>query len=351
MNIFRHKKSDLFLCLSFLLTFLICVLLVGELDRVQGENDCAEYRSYRRKIGIAYNPSTEVKVDIDRITAALEGQNGLVWLTGVALGVDSTGMEWSGNIFLWGTEAYKYVADGDKAASFLPDSAAIIGSGLEDCLTEDGKLSVDGTLFPAGAVDYEKWTEDYENFLMLPYGLCSSYTKSKLSDALMLNFVIASDTGDAEAIYGIISELLREEDPDAYMFRNNLNFGETDSGTESSVLIYVLSYLYCIINCIIAGEFYLSERRKEFAVCLAVGYTAAGLWKRVFGELLKLAAVAAIPCLLILLILSGTGSLTNPGKGVLSCLGIMAGTVVLCLISVMLRTGFRTVGSQLTKRD
>ncbi len=300
MKVFRHKQSDSFMCLSFLLTFVVAVIAMGYLNDAFSREISEQEHSYQNSVTVYV--SNEQGFD-DAFLEYLEQRDiqGIMMISEFTVSVDKADVEYTANIVVAGNEGIKYYNKEYHSINLLQTGGVVIGKNIAS-FTQNDEISLDDTLFRVTGVEKDNGEEFYENVVYIPISHISEYMKNKILSEETVTIIMASDKADVYNQWSKIDKELKEQyktiSTQIQRSSGDLQQEEQD-GREG---YYVLLYLFCLMNCIAAADFWISERYREIAIRKAFGYHTGQLFWCLYKEFVKIAAFSMLGCIVVTLL-------------------------------------------------
>lgn len=296
MKLSRHKKSDMFMCLSFFVTFFILFVVLSYMNKIMNAEENEELHSYVSQCNLVVTQGTE-KMDLNKVLEQADGLHGLIIIDDVGMAVDSSGKEYLTSVILFNDEGYKYSTYGDKLgyADKSSDKDVVIGKDFSEYVNNN-KISLDGVEYSVVAVDYNKSDSEYDYSILTWYEDITEFTKEKIESSEALSIRILSDRYQATEIFNNLKDIITGIYPDSrvYIEENEIsleNYNET-----AYVEYYFMVYLFCVLNCMIAAQFWIMERKREIAIRKAYGFSSMKIFKILYLEFTKIATISMGIC-------------------------------------------------------
>lgn len=297
MTLFRHKKSDLFMMVCFIVTFFLVFVVLSYMNNVINTIEVADKHAYESECRLIFMPGEEMP-DFERILEKAEGLHGIVLVEDVGMSVDEAGTEYYSSVILFTDEAYKVVSDGELCLVKKTGGAdVIIGENFSDYATEDDKLYLDGKEYNVIAVEDDNGGE-YSYSILTWYDDLSEFSRRKLVGAEAISIKISSDKYQATEIFSILRDTITELYPDSNVYAEEVTDEIMYDENTEYMRFYITVYLFCVVNCMVAAQFWVEERKREIAIKKAYGFSNIRLFATLYSEFTKVAMVSMIVCLL-----------------------------------------------------
>ncbi|MGN0166251.1 MAG: FtsX-like permease family protein [Lachnospiraceae bacterium] len=298
MALFRHKYSDLFMCISFMVTFYLVFVVLSYMNNLINLVGVAEKHAYESECRLIFSPGEELP-DFDKILEEAGDLHGVILAEDVGMAVDATGAEYFTSVVLYADEPYKLVADGkilrvDKSGA----SDVIIGDDFRDYVTEDNKFYLDGEEYHVVATEDGNGGE-YAHSIITWYEGLSDFSKEKLIGAEVLSIKILSDKFNTSEVFTELKNAILRIYPDAKVYAEEISNDVMYDKDSEYIKFYLMIYVFCVVNCMVAAQFWVMERKREIAIRKAYGFSSAKLFVSLYLEFLKVASVSMVLCLIV----------------------------------------------------
>ena len=298
MTLFRHKKSDIFMGVSFVITFFLVFVVLSYMNNIISTSENVEKHTYVSQCRLIFSPGEGIP-DFEKIMEKAEGLHGIVVVEDVGMAVDEAGEEYYTSVILFADEGYKVVSDGElQLINKINDLDVIIGGDFEKYVTENNKISLDGKQYNVTAVDDNSSGSEYSYSIVTWYNGLSDFSKEKLVSAEAISIKIISDKYQASEMFTLLREAIMELYPDSNVYAEEIEGGIVYDADMEYMSFYVTVYIFCVVNCMVAAQFWVMERRREIAIRKAYGFTNMRLFASLYLEFTKVAAISMLICLL-----------------------------------------------------
>ena len=298
MTLFRHKKSDIFMCISFVIAFFLVFVVLSYMNKIKSASEDMEIHTYMSQCRLIFAPSE--KPDIDKIIENADGLHGIIIAEEVGMAVDAAAGEYYTSVVLYADERYKIVEDGKvKTIDLSGDLEAVIGESFEKYLIDGNQISLDGQLYNVVAVDESDEGSDYSFSILTRKEGLSEYTETKMVNSEAISIKILSDKYNTSDSFAALRESILELYPESRVYAEELSGEILYSEDAGYMEFYIMVYLFCVINCMVAAQFWVMERKREMAIRKAYGYGSCRLFTTIYLEFTKVAMFGMLCCLVI----------------------------------------------------
>lgn len=315
MRILRYKRSDIFMCLSFFIVFFIIFSIIECYNEIIKEKDITDIQSYYNDTSM-YIISNGEKISFSNLINETEGLCGIIIIEDCPLMINEISKEYMADIVIFQDEGYKICQDNQKVMVEL-NKEAVVGAALKKYI-HDGKLIVSSKEVNVLAVEDENANEAYSHNITIGYNALSDAVKDRLDERESWEIAIKSDKYDSLSIAKNIKNYISEKYPDITVSINEETQQQNELSGETNTFYFILLYIFCILNCAIAAEFWVLERKEEMAIRRAFGYSAFKLYWSVFIEYLKIVMLVMVLSTIIKIVLTITTKETFSTNGLSS---------------------------------
>ena len=352
MHVFRHKRSDTFMCLSLFFAFVVCWIVIGTFEALNGSKRIQRNHLYDSAWEVIID--TKEFIDLPAVALAMRNLHGVVMVEDISIPVDCRGEEFLGRGVLFQDEGIKYSAGGESISSVFLNGGVLIGSDFEEGVVS-GEISLGSEMYGVAGIEHAKWRSIYDHSLIVPYDKISETIQKTAFQSGVVSVVFLSDAYNAEEIAASFMEALQSRGGNTFLGAREYRTVIDGEGEGGFLFFYLLAYAFCIGNCVVAAELWALERKKEIAVRRAFGFSARQINRCLFREFLKLSLLSlllASACTAVIgaavkkqWLLSGV-----TGAGLLSFAALYALTAVLAVLPVTIYTAKGSSVNQMIQR-
>ncbi len=300
-NIFRYPISDVYMVLGLLITFLSLFFTRTISDSFQAaETDGEKYQyAYSESINVTFDESSE-------LTELFDVSDGVFEIQDVSAVLNDDNATHLCTVILGCAEETEYQickgtfpTDEDISGE---ENIILLGKGLEDiCYERDGYTYVKAQndeyrvtgFIGTGNSD----AQDYEVVFFL--SACGDGIKQILESYESVAVLMESNHKTTGELYDLIAA--NQEDKDlscSIVMGGRAQVTYSGQSSESDKSLYQMLYIFCMINCLVVSEFWISERKNDVSVRRILGYSGIRIYGFLYAQLLKPVCVAAALCLI-----------------------------------------------------
>lgn len=300
-KIFRYPISDIYMVLGLLITFLSLFFTRTISDSFQAAADDGEKYQYK------YSESINVTFDSAAdLTELFDVTSGVFEISDVSVVLNDNNATQLCSVILGCAEETVYqICEGafpTEEELCGEENIVLLGRGLEDiCYERDGYTYVmaqNDEYRVTGFIGTDNSdAQDYEVVFFL--SACGDGVKQILEgyESIMVNMQSNYETT------GALQTLVSANIEDKALSCKLLMGGDTEvtySGqtSEADNSLYQMLYLFCMINCLVVSEFWISERKNDVSIRRILGYSGARIYGFLYVQLLRPVCVAAVLCLI-----------------------------------------------------
>lgn len=295
---FRYGVSNVYMIVVMLLAFVAMFKGMDIYNQLQAGIEDKERYAYANECTFGIAADNSGKFDISSVAKGVESN---LYIDHTCV-IDKEGEAYRMKVYL-NTDKIKesFIEGGmpDKSAISSNTPAVVIGQNFKKYTYMDGGkryISINGTHYLVSGIVGSRYSDYLDNSVITLYDTLPEAEKNIILSSYYYTLVLQSDgkiAGDYDKIYENVANLKNCSVSDYQAEKNTVH---NSDGTDK---IYFLMYIFCMVNCVIAAEFFAYERQEEIAVRKTYGFSTAGIFAVVFKDVLKLAALSAVLGLLI----------------------------------------------------
>lgn len=301
-NFLRYPVSGIYMLLAMLLTFIALFKGVALYNQLMaGVQDGDKY-------GYIYGADVNLNVQSENISykKLFEGISSNAYVQ-VNMGLDKENASYLVQIYYNMEDNKMTFLEGSmpsKAGVKEGTAAVVIGKHHKKyCEISDGKryISINGEKYLVTGIVGSKNSDYLDYNVITEYQYLAKEATKQIATDFISDAAIESDNSLYEDIE-IIKENANAIGVDVEVVETFANSNAyNDDGLTS---MYTFMYVFCLVNCVVASEFFVWERYNEIIIRKTYGFKTLDIFSVLFKDVLKLSGVAGILGMIINLIIN-----------------------------------------------
>lgn len=315
-KLFRYPLADTYMLLSFVLSFFALIFGMSIISAAFALDEDTRKYTYGSSVLVKLEISEQDKIlPLNFWEDVTEGLQGIVTLQDVNVSSDFDGNMRLANIVLCANEPFcfpvtkrcetqeetlKKENNLQPEELYVEEARIVLGKQQTKISKEiDGVwyASINGGLYQVIAQVGLPSSELFDYVVLLSYSSLDQLTRERLNTGRSFSITLESNKCDVEVVYRKLEQNL-EKYSYVELARSKVirNAGYGIDVSQSS--IYFILYAFCMINCIIAAEFWLWKRHGEVVVRKVLGATDGEIFKILYKQMLQIACCSLLICFL-----------------------------------------------------
>lgn len=294
----RSTATTWLMMIGFAISLTTMLEGIGVLDSVLRENQAANNYAYSSQFHVTVSGSNTNKWDMEHL---LYGVNGLITLEGAEMYFDEADhmgtCSWT--TLIKDTETLKYplkwgrLPQADSAAKevAVPDFMEKYTKAESDVTT----ILIQGSAYRVvGVFDTSEYSDAYA--YVIGYKALPEEIAKEIFSSDNLNFTLRSDHISAYAQIQKIKDNILEYSYNALVSSQEITTGMPILQTieNSGMSLFLALYLFSIVNCIVASNYWIVTKRRDMAVRKAFGWSNKNLTMLAVKEMGGILAVSIL---------------------------------------------------------
>ena len=300
--LFRYPLSDMYMFLSLMLSFIAFYLGFSITASVFDRNVDQENYSYKNTYEAEIEFFTTEKVELLEI---FEGCKGNITIRDVEMSSEAEEAMQLVDVVLVVNEDFIYqYTNGKKvkASDYSKKSGALIGKEQKNkIITKNGVqyISLNGELYQVAGYTGVSTSDIFDYLLILDYKSLGELSLERLYSANKFLFHFESNYNDMYASCSKMQKNAESLGIDVVAQPISIYIADDYGSEKSESVMYYTLFVFCIINCVIAAEFWLSKRWREIAIRNIFGEENKNLFSHIYYSLLRIGGISAFFCFAI----------------------------------------------------
>ncbi len=299
-KLFRYPISDIYMVLGLLITFLSLFFTRTISDSFQAAADDGDKYQYE------YSESINVTFDsVADLTELFDVTSGVYEIGDVSVVLNDKETTQLCTVILGCAEETVYqICEGSFPTEEElngEENVVLLGRGLEDiCYERDGYTYVmaqNDEYRVTGFIGTDNSdAQDYEVVFFL--SACGDGVKQILEGYETVMVMMGSNSKNTAELYDLVAANIEERNLSCSLLMGGDEEKTYSGESTKDNSLYQMLYLFCMINCLVVSEFWISERKSDVSIRRILGYSGARIYGFLYAQLLKPVCVAAVLCLI-----------------------------------------------------
>lgn len=302
-KIFRYKLTALFFLIGQLIVYGTIFGALGiynkaynkEMDRLNSlYNEC-----------IQLDVVTTKKADIFSGAGVNTDVGNIVLKGNLTLGIQEFGSSMRSQIIIKANEDLNYELVSGRLPGEMPDDAGknVLAAGInkvKNAREADGKkyLTIEGETYEIVGIMGSEKSDYWNDTIVMNVNCIGENTLKAVMTKQQYMIEIGSDKYKLDKTYSTVYGNIKSADSEAVIEATKINStGESTMGTtlaKENLRVNIIAYFFCILNCMIMSEFWMIQRRKEFAIKKAFGMSNIRIILQIACNVIVLGVVALV---------------------------------------------------------
>lgn len=306
-KIFRYKLTSIFFIIGQLIIYITIFGALAVYNRAYDKEKDRINAVYKNRIELEINMSK--KADFMSFFADSTNTGNAVISGKLALGIQELGTSVRSEIIIMSNEQMNYKLESGR----LPGENAKNGrlevavgrNKAKFATVENGKkyLVIEGDRYEISGILGSDKSDYWDNKVVLNIACLGDKTLNSLMKKMSYTVELGSNSYELDDTYKTVYGNIKSIDQDSVIKAKKLiSNGESTlekSMAKENMQVNVITYIFCVLNSMIISEFWIIQRRKEFAIKKALGMKNSKIIMEMFINITELSGISLIMFLLL----------------------------------------------------
>lgn len=303
-KIFRYKLTSIFFLIGQLIVYGTIFGALGIYNKAYDKETDRLNSIYESCIQL--DVVTSKKIDIFSYLPTNVDTGNMTLKGRLSLGIQELGTSMRCEMILKANEPLNYKLLSGRLPGDAPDDAGknLVAAGInkvKEATEKDGKkyLTIEGEVYEVVGVLGSEKSDYWDNTVVLNLNCIGENTLKSIMTKQEYVIELGSNNGELDKTYSAVYGNIKSVDSDAVINATKINStGEStieNTLARENIRVNVIAYFFCVLNCMIMSEFWMIQRRKEFAIKKAFGMSNI----RIIGQIAASVAVLGVVAFII----------------------------------------------------
>lgn len=303
-KIFRYKLTSIFFLIGQLIVYGTIFGALGIYNKAYDKETDRLNSIYESCIQL--DVVTSKKIDIFSYLPTNVDTGNMMLKGRLSLGIQELGTSMRCEMILKANEPLNYKLLSGRLPGDASDDAGknLVAAGInkvKEATEKDGKkyLTIEGEVYEVVGVLGSEKSDYWDNTVVLNLNCIGENTLKSIMTKQEYVIELGSDNGELDKTYSAVYGNIKSVDSDAVINATKINStGEStieNTLARENITVNVIAYFFCVLNCMIMSEFWMIQRRKEFAIKKAFGMSNI----RIIGQIAASVAVLGVVAFII----------------------------------------------------
>lgn len=306
-KIFRYKLTSIFFIIGQLIIYITIFGALAVYNRAYDKEKDRINAVYKNRIELEINMSK--KADFMSFFADSTNTGNAVISGKLALGIQELGTSVRSEIIIMSNEQMNYKLEsgrlpGENAKNGRLE-VAVVRNKAKFATVENGKkyLVIEGDRYEISGILGSDKSDYWDNKVVLNIACLGDKTLNSLMKKMSYTVELGSNSYELDDTYKTVYGNIKSIDQDSVIKAKKLiSNGESTlekSMAKENMQVNVITYIFCVLNSMIISEFWIIQRRKEFAIKKALGMKNSKIIMEMFINITELSGISLIMFLLL----------------------------------------------------
>ncbi len=311
-RLFRYKLTAIFMIIGQVIVLFTIFGALGVYNKAYNKENDRLRSLYKNVIQMQITASKKTDV-ISGISSDVEQCN-LIIKKKFSVAISELGKAYLCEVILKDNESLKYPLLSGRLPGKEKSNEVAVGKNKAKAAIKQGDdlfLTIEGEKYKIVGIIGSEVSDYWDDKLLLHMDSMGDSVKKALANQVLYAVELCSDSDIEEKIYSTVYGNIKSYDGDSSIESVKVN---SDNGSvleqtlaKENLKINLIAYCFCILNCMVVSEFWILQRRKEYAIKKLLGMKDMRLIIDMMCEIIEISLLSCCVFLVIYMVIGICG--------------------------------------------
>ncbi len=311
-RLFRYRLTAIFMMIGQIIVLFTIFGALGVYNKAYNKENDRLRSLYKNVIQMQITTSKKTDV-ISGISSDVEQCN-LIIKKKFSVAIAELGKACLCEVILKDNESLKYPLLSGRLPGTKKNNEIAVGKNKAKIAIKQGDdlfLTIEGEKYKIVGIIGSEVSDYWDDKLVLHMDSIGDNVKKALTKQVSYSVELCSDSDIEEKTYSTVYGNIKSYDGDSVIEAVKIN-SDNDSVLEQTLAkenlkINVIAYCFCILNCMVVSEFWILQRRKEYAIKKLLGMGDMRLIIDMMREIIEISLLSCCAFLVIYMVIGICG--------------------------------------------